>query len=228
MDNMQYLLLFLEGIITFISPCLLPMLPVYVSYFAGDKHSQNSRAALLNAIGFVLGFTIVFVALGAFAGSIGRLLLDYGTAVNILTGLVVMLFGFNYLGVFTFKPAPVIGRKSMAGIAARPLTFPSAIVFGAVFSIGWTPCVSAFLGAALLRASQQGSMLEGMFMLFIFSMGLGLPFIASAVLINRLKNAFAFIQRHHRVVNIMSGGLLILVGILMITGVFGRFMGLFS
>ena len=224
---MQYALLFLEGIITFISPCLLPMLPVYVSYFAGDSDKRGSNP-LLNAIGFVLGFTIIFVAFGAFAGSIGRFLLTHGTAVNIVTGLVVMLFGLNYMGVLPFGFARFSGGNKLIGTVSKPVNLPSAIVFGAVFSIGWTPCVSAFLGAALLRASQRGSMAEGMFMLFVFSMGLGLPFIASAVLIDRLKGAFAFIQRHYRVINLISGGFLVLVGVLMMTGVFGRFVGLFS
>ena len=271
---MQYVLLFLEGVITFISPCLLPMLPVYVSYFAGGgrtqsaptgdiagQHScrgelcspvpqlisqpspQSPGSILPNAIGFVLGFTIIFVALGAFAGSIGRLLLNYATAVNIITGLVVIFFGLNYMGVLAFlgklrrqgSSGRWIARASSGrqvaaptGIAARQLNFPSAVLFGAVFSIGWTPCVSAFLGAALLRASQQGSAIEGMLMLFVYSLGLGLPFIASAVLIHRLKNAFAFIQRHYRVINILSGGLLVIVGILMMTGLFGRFMSLLA
>ncbi|MCL2215595.1 MAG: cytochrome c biogenesis protein CcdA [Defluviitaleaceae bacterium] len=231
---MQYALLFLEGIITFISPCLLPMLPVYVSYFAGgEAEKSGGKASLRNAAGFVLGFTIVFVALGAFAGSIGGLLLDYSTAVNIITGLVVVMFGLNYLGFlpasrFRFTLMPARKKLKTIGTAAKTLTFPSAFLFGIVFSIGWTPCISAFLGAALLRASQQGHMAEGMFMLFVFSMGLGLPFIASAVLIHRLKNAFDFIKKHYRIINCLSGGLLVLVGILMMTGIFGRFMALFA
>ena len=224
---MQYVLLFLEGIITFISPCLLPMLPVYVSYFAGSNDKNKCGAALINAAGFVLGFTVIFVAFGAFAGGIGRLLLSHGTMINIVTGLVVMLFGLNYMGVLPFGFARLSGGKRLIGMVSKPVNFPSAIVFGAVFSIGWTPCVSAFLGAALLRASQRGSMAEGMFMLFVYSMGLGLPFIASAVLIDRLKGAFAFIQRHYRVINMISGGFLVLVWIMMMTGVFGRFVGLF-
>jgi len=241
----------------------------------GDIAASKDKAAgsaLLNAIGFVLGFTIIFVALGAFAGSIGRLLLVHGTAVNIVTGLIVVIFGLRYLGVFNLgvfrmfpqksqdasqtneanstngsgntsdaskgnnssviRSYPISHRISASrrrfGVVDKPLRFPSAIVFGAVFSIGWTPCVSAFLGAALMRASQQGSMAEGMLMLFVYSMGLGLPFIVSAVLIHRLKGTFAFIQRHYRVINAFAGGLLILVGILMMTGHFGRFMSLFS
>jgi len=204
------------------------MLPVYVSYFAGGGKDSDVRNPLPNAIGFVLGFTVIFVGLGAFAGSIGRLLMAYSTVVNIVTGLVVILFGLNYLGILSFRLGPLGGRKRLIGVMDKPLSFPSAIVFGAVFSIGWTPCVSAFLGSALMRASMRGSMVEGSVMLFVYSMGLGLPFILSAVLLHRLKNAFAFIQKHYRVINILSGGLLVLVGILMMTGLFGRFMAIFS
>ena len=227
---LQYVLLFLEGIITFISPCLLPMLPVYVFYFAGGNAKNDGRQTgvskpLLNSVGFVLGFTVVFVMLGAFAGFVGQFLQDYRIIVNIVTGLVVVLFGFNYLGILPSIMPSLFARKraEIVDSVAKPLTFASAFVFGIVFSVGWTPCISVFLGAALLRASQQGYVLEGMLMLFVFSVGLGVPFIASAVLIDRLKNAFDFIKRHYRVINALSGGLLIFVGILMMTGMFERF-----
>ena len=216
---MQYALLFLEGIITFISPCLLPMLPIYISYFAGG---DSGKKPLANAIGFVAGFTIVFVALGAFAGILGGFLLEYRTAVNIVSGLLIVFFGLNYLGllpnlqIFNGLLRPSINMK------VKPATFPSSFLFGMVFSVAWTPCVSAFLGAALLRASQQGTAAEGMLMLLVFSMGMGLPFIACAVLIDSLKGAFDFIKKNYRIINILSGGLLIVVGILMMTGQFGR------
>lgn len=228
---MQYVLLFIEGIITFISPCLLPLLPMYVSYFAGGHGERASVAvALRNAVGFVLGFTGVFVALGAFAGFVGQFLQAHRAVVNVVTGLVVVAFGLYYLGLFPavrLRGMSVRRRIQLVGTAAKPLSFSMAFLFGVIFSVGWTPCISAFLGAALLRASQQGHVGEGMFMLFVFSMGLGVPFIASAVLINRLKNAFDFIKTHQRVINYLAGGLLVAVGILMITGVFDRFVGLF-
>ena len=215
---MQYVLLFLEGIITFISPCLLPLLPVYVSYFAGGNNIRSRPTTLINAIGFVIGFTIVFVIFGAFAGTIGWILLDFNRWVNIFTGLVVIILGLNYLGVLNlrFVNAPRLFFGTHTGL-------PS-IVFGMVFSIAWTPCVSTFLGAALLRAAGQGSAPEGMLMLFIYSMGLGLPFIISAVLIDKLKGAFDFIKNNYRAINILSGTLLVFVGILMIFGIFDWFM----
>jgi cytochrome c-type biogenesis protein len=219
---MQYILLFLEGIITFISPCLLPMLPVYISYFAGGNGNRN---ALKNAIGFVSGFTLVFIALGAFAGSIGRVLQRYGAAVNLVTGLVVVLFGLNYLGVLNI---PILNRTFRREAKVKGLGFGSSALFGIVFAVGWTPCVGAFLGSALMLASQQGSAAQGMLMLLVFSLGLGIPFMASAVLIDKLKGAFRFIQTHYKVINIISGGLLVVTGLLMITGFMGYFLSLLT
>jgi cytochrome c-type biogenesis protein len=219
---MQYVLSFLEGIITFISPCLLPMLPVYVSYFAAGSGKAN---ALKNALGFVLGFAVIFILLGAFAGSIGRVLREYGTAVNIVTGLIVVVFGLNYLGVFHLN---FMNRAGSFGMTGRELGFFSSILFGMVFSIGWTPCVSAYLGSALMLASQQGSVLRGTLMLLAFSLGLGLPFVVSALLLDRLKSAFDFIKKHYRVINVLSGGLLLLVGVLMMTGALGYFLSMLT
>ena len=216
---MLFVLLFLEGVITFISPCLLPMLPIYVTYFAAGS---GKTGALKNALGFVFGFTLVFLALGAFSGSIGRALQRYSMAVNIVTGLVVVLFGLNYLGVLT---VPFLNRTARVDAKVKNLGFRSSVAFGLVFSVGWTPCVGAFPGSALMMASQQGSALRGMLMLLAFSLGLGVPFVASAVLIESLKGAFRLIRENYRLINIVSGTLLVLVGLLMMSGTLGHFLG---
>ena len=220
---MQYFISFLEGIITFISPCLLPMLPIYISYFAGGGE-RTTKKTLSAAAGFVLGFTIVFMAMGALAGTVGSFLTRYQTAVNIVCGLVVVVFGLNYMGVLRFG----LFRGSRCSMDTRDLGFFSAVLFGMIFSIGWTPCVGAFLGSALMLASQQGHILEGMFMLLAYSLGLGIPFLFSAVLIEKLKTAFDWIKRHYSILNVVCGGLLILIGILMATGLLGRFLALLS
>ena len=219
---MQYFISFLEGIITFISPCLLPMLPVYVSYFSGGGQRETKKT-VTNALGFILGFTLVFVALGALAGTFGQLLRDHQTAVNIVTGLIVVFFGLNFLGVFRVNLFQGGGR-----FTGEVLGFFSALVFGMVFSIGWTPCVGAFLGSALLLAASQGHVLEGVLMLFLYSLGLGIPFFLSAILIDKVKGALGLIKRHYGLINKVCGGLLVLVGVLMATGLFGRFLSLLS
>ena len=199
------------------------MLPVYVSYFAGG--GGGKRKALVNALGFTVGFTIVFIVLGAFSGGIGRALQRHGTAVNIVTGLVVVLFGLNYLGILKIG---FLNRSVVRGADVKDLGFWSSMVFGVVFSAGWTPCVGAFLGSAMMIAAQQGSVIKGIIMLLVYSLGLGIPFIVSAVLIDRLKGAFDFIKRNYKVINYISGSLLIVVGILMITGTFGFFLSLLT
>ena len=220
---MQYLLLFLEGVITFISPCLLPMLPIYLSFFAaGDT---DRRRTLRNALGFVLGFTIVFMIMGAFMGIMGKLVREYQTVLNIVTGAVVILFGLNFMGVLKIG---FLNRASQQDANVKDLNFFSSMLFGIVFSIGWTPCVGAFLGSALLLASQGGSLLQGIVMLLAFSLGLGIPFVVSALLVDRLKGAFDFIKRHYRVINLVSGLVLVIVGILMATGYMGYWLSLLS
>ena len=218
---MQYVISFLEGIITFISPCLLPMLPIYISYFAGGGERSTGRT-LKGALGFVTGFTVIFVAMGALAGTVGSFLRQYQTVVNILSGLIVIFFGLNFLGVFKLN----LFRGSSRSVKTDNMGFFSAMVFGVIFSIGWTPCVGAFLGSALMLASQQGHVVEGMLMLLVYSLGLGIPFVLSAVLIDYLKSAFNWIKKNYQIINLVSGGFLVFVGILMATGTMGWLLGL--
>lgn len=220
---MQYLISFLEGIITFISPCLLPMLPIYISYFAGGGERKTGKT-LGASIGFVTGFTLVFMAMGALAGTVGSFLRQYETAVNIISGLIVIFFGLSFLGVFRLK----LFQGMRYSVQKDHMGFFPAMIFGVVFSVGWTPCVGAFLGSALMLASQQGHVAEGMLMLLAYSMGLGIPFILSAVLIDYLKTAFNWIKRNYGIINKICGGLLILIGILMATGTMGRLLTLLS
>ncbi len=220
---MQYVLSFLEGIITFISPCILPMIPVYITYFANGE--ENKKKTVANALGFVLGFTIVFVSLGAFAGFLGGLLIKYETVVNIITGLVVVIFGLNFMGVLRVG---FLNQTKKADVEVKSTGFGGTVLFGIVFSIGWTPCVGAFLGSALMLASQQGTALQGILMLVLYSVGLGIPFVLSAVLIDRLKALFDAIKRNYRIINIVSGGLLVVIGIMMMTGLFAYVVRLFS
>ena len=220
---MQYVISFLEGIITFISPCLLPMLPIYISYFAGGGE-RSTKKTLTGAIGFVVGFTVVFTLMGALAGTVGSFLKEHQTAVNIISGIVVIFFGLNFLGVFKLN----LFRGSNRSVDTSNMGFFSAVLFGMIFSLGWTPCVGAFLGSALMLASRQGSVLVGTLMLLAYSLGLGVPFILSAVLIDKLKSAFDWIKRNYKVINIVSGSLLILIGILMAAGTLGRLLSLLS
>lgn len=220
---MQYVIALLEGIVTFISPCLLPMLPVYISYFAGGGERSVGKT-LKCALGFVAGFTAVFVLMGALAGAVGSFLREYQVIVNILSGAIVIFFGLNFLGVFQLD----LFKGTAWSVKTDNMGFFSAMLFGFVFAIGWTPCVGAFLGSALMLASQQGHVLEGVWMLVAYSFGLGIPFVLSAVLIDYLKGAFIWIKKHYRVLNAVSGALLVVIGILMATGTMDWLLGILS
>ncbi len=220
---MEYFVSFLEGVITFVSPCLLPMIPIYVTYFAAGEE-QSTRTILKNALGFVLGFTIVFVCMGALAGTIGSFFLQYRIVLNIICGLVVIFFGLYFLGFIKIN----LFKGVDSSLTEKKLGFFSALLFGIVFSIGWTPCVGAFLGSALMLASQQASMVTGIIMLLCYSIGLGIPFVISALLIDKLKGAFDVIKRHYDTINKICGWLLVAIGILMATGLLGDLLGFLS
>jgi cytochrome c-type biogenesis protein len=194
------------------------MLPIYVSYFAGGADKKEN--IFKKAICFVFGFTFVFGLLGLFAGTIGSFLAKYRVAVNIVTGAIVVLFGLSYLEFFSL---PFF--KGMGNIKKINSAF-GAFLFGMIYSVSLTPCVGAFLGSALMLASQRGHAIEGIFMLLTYSFGLGIPFILSAILIEYLKTTFDFIKRNYKVINTASGLLLVTVGIMMATGTIEIFLSL--
>ncbi|MHC1682043.1 MAG: cytochrome c biogenesis CcdA family protein [Clostridiaceae bacterium] len=215
---MEYFLLFLEGIITFISPCILPLLPLYISYFAGgnEKYSGGVNSnTLVNSLGFVLGFTIIFTLLGTFAGTLGNFIRWQSNIINIIGGSVVVIFGINYIGVIKI---PFLERSLRMNHEIKNFKFLSSMIFGVIFAIGWTPCVGTFLGAALMIAVNSQDILKGTLMLLIYSIGLGIPFIICAILIDNLKDTFKFIKRNYKVINMISGVILVIIGISIITG----------
>ena len=222
---MDYIIAFLEGIITFISPCLLPMLPVYISFFAGQKSENKKKTALINSIGFVFGFTIVFTTLGAFAGTVGGFLNEYRSLVNIVSGIIIILFGLNFMEIIRI---PLFNKDHHLKLNTVNTGFFSSALFGVIFSIGWTPCIGTFLGSALMLAASSSESLKGIFMLLCFSAGLGIPFIASALLLEQLKSTFLFIKKHYRLINFISGGLLVVIGLLIATGLYGYFLSILT
>lgn len=215
---MDYLIIFLEGIITFISPCILPMLPIYISYFiGGNDDNKSSNKALINSIGFVIGFSVIFTILGAAAGTFGAFIQRYMQIFNVVAGILLIIFGFNYIGIFKI---PLLERsfKLNNKTNLNKLNLASSILFGMIFSIGWTPCVGTFLGSALMFAANTQNTYKGVLMLLSYSLGLGIPFIISALLIDSLKGAFKFIKKNYKIINTISGILLIAIGLMMMTG----------
>lgn len=208
---MRFVITFLEGMISFISPCMLPMLPVYLSYFAGG--ADKKRHVLVRACAFVLGYTVVFICLGIFAGSLGYFLTRYRTAVNIVSGVIIILFGLSYLELFSLSFFKGIQREHhVTGIF-------SALLFGMVYSVNLTPCVGAFLGSAIMMASSSADALQGGLLLLAYSLGLGIPFLFAAALTEQLNVFFQKIKKNYRWINRVCGCFLILVGILTAFGV---------
>lgn len=209
---MDYLLTFLEGIASFISPCLLPMVPIYISYFIGED-DNNSKKAILNSIGFVLGFTTVFLILSIFASQLGAVLSTNIRYIKIFFGIVIILFGLNYMGLLKIG---FLNKSKVKNIDTKNFNFFKAILFGILFSVSWTPCIGTFLSSALLLIAKEQDIIKGIVMMLLYSIGLGIPFIVSAILIEKLKNVFNLIKKHYDVIKRISGVILIIAGIYMI------------
>jgi len=209
---MDYILTFLEGIASFISPCLLPMVPIYISYFIGEDDNNNKKA-ILNSVGFVLGFTTVFLILSIFASQLGAVLSTNIRYIKIFFGIVIILFGLNYMGFLNIK---FLNKSKMKNMATKNFNFLKALLFGILFSVSWTPCIGTFLSSALLLIAREQDILKGIILMLLYSIGLGIPFIISAILIEKLKNVFDFIKKHYDVIKRISGVILIGAGLYII------------
>ena len=276
---MDYLLTFLEGLASFISPCMLPMIPLYLSYFAGEdetdeqepktpsavdkteslakttlqtvteetetsvneeksegtkkplvfertdankKASNKKHLVIVRSLFFVIGFTLMFVMFGGLAGLISSYINKYKTVINIVAGAIVIVFGLSYIGLFGLPFFKGL-KKSYKVDGAW-----SAFLFGIVFAVGVGPCTGAFLGSALALASTSGTVAKGLLLLLFYSMGIGIPFIITAVLTDKTKRLFGFIKRHFKAVKIVSGSLLVVMGVLMAAGIMDKLGALLS
>jgi len=224
MDMVVLGLLFFEGVLTFVSPCILPMFPVFLMYLSNESQKKG-KALILNILGFILGFTIVFVLLGATATALGSLLSQNRVVLQRVGGVIIILFGLNMGGFINIKflnyQRGLTMKKEVSG-------FFSAMIFGIVFSFGWSPCLGTFLGAALILAADAQTLGTGMFYLFVFSMGLGLPFLLTGILFSKLEQAFQFIKKHYTIITKISGVFLIIVGLLMALDLFGYYQRFFN
>lgn len=208
---MNYLFTFLEGIASFISPCLLPMLPIYISYFMGEENNKNK--AIINSIGFVCGFTIIFLILSIFASTLGSFISEYIKYIKILFGIIIILLGLNYMEILKMN---FLNKSKGVNLDKNNFNFLKAILFGMLFSISWTPCIGSFLSSALLLVAKQQDIVKGILLMFVYSIGLGIPFVVSVILMEKLKEMFDFIKRNYKKVKIISGLILIGMGIYML------------
>ena len=209
---MDYVFTFIEGFASFISPCILPMIPIYISYFIGEDNKKVSKA-VINAIGFVLGFTTVFILLSILASSFGGIISNNIKYFKIVFGIIIILLGLNYMELIKIK---FLNKIKTTNKNAKDLNFLKSFVFGMLFSISWTPCIGTFLASALLLISKNQDMVKGIILMLIYSIGLGIPFIISAALLEKLKEVFNFVKKHYNIIKKISGIILIIMGIYMI------------
>ena len=211
---------FAAGFLSFVSPCVLPLIPGYISFISGltleeMRGTVNPRASrpqvLLASLAFVLGFTVVFVAAGASASALGKFIYAQSPILEKIAGTILVVLGLHMMGVFRIRLLEGDKRIHTQRKPAGPI---GAFVVGTAFAFAWTPCIGPILGGILAMAASRESVAEGMQMLAVYSLGLGVPFLLTSVAIDRFFAAAARIRRYYRVIELISGGLLILVGLL--------------
>jgi cytochrome c-type biogenesis protein len=230
MEQVTLLAAFVAGVLSFISPCVLPLIPGYLSFVSGVTLDEMRgtgipqgaspavrRRALIMSLAFVLGFSMVFIGLGASATAIGALLMEHLSLLGKIAGVVIILFGLHMMGVL--KIGLLYSEKRMQ-TSAKPAGFFGAMLVGIAFAFGWTPCIGPILAAILAVAAAQESVVEGVQLLAVYSAGLGVPFIATSLAINKFFAASARIRKHYHTIEVVSGALLIVVGVLIFTNRF--------
>ena len=212
---------FAAGVISFLSPCVLPLVPGYVSFVAGSSIEQlrdgtapRARALTLAAT-FVLGFSVVFVALGASATALGSLLLSYKVQLGVIAGVVVILFGLHLLGL---TPLRLMNQEARFHIETSGGRAAGAFLLGLAFAFGWTPCIGPVLGAILTLSASTADVAKGSLLLAVYSLGLGLPFLLAALFTGTLLARLKALGRAGRNLQRAAGGLLVAMGLLMVTG----------
>jgi cytochrome c-type biogenesis protein len=221
-DNVTLLTAFGAGFLSFISPCVLPLIPGYLSFVSGvsleemrgEVGSSARRQVLLTSLAFVLGFSIVFITLGATASVIGRLLFRYINIIGKVAGVLVIIFGLHTMGVFRI---PFLEQQKRMQTGGKPKSIVGAVVVGMAFGFGWTPCIGPILSGILVLAGSKETVREGVVMLGVYSLGLGVPFILTALAINKFFAATGKIRRYYHAIEITSGALLVVIGVLLFT-----------
>lgn len=224
---------FVAGLISFLSPCVLPLVPGYVSLISGagveELKSQNSqllRKVMKNSLAFILGFSIVFVTLGAISTEVGQFLARYKSVLAQVAGVVIILFGLHLTGIFKIK-ALYTDTRLLSQLKGGSTPW-GAFVIGFAFAFGWTPCVGPILAVILGLAATQDSVAKGIFLLAIYSMGLAVPFLLTSLGIERFLKFYSRFRSHMHAVEVASGALLIVLGGLLVLGRFTIISGYFS
>ena len=219
---------FLAGLLSFVSPCVLPIVPPYLAYLAGisfaeldteKMESGTARRIVFSSIAFVLGFSTVFVALGATASFVGQTIAQYFDILSIIAGVIIIIMGLHFLGVFRIG---LLYREARVEVQKKPAGLIGAYLMGLTFAFGWTPCVGPVLAAILFVAGSEGSAARGAGLLAVYSLGIGIPFILAGLFASRFIGWASRFKQHMSKVEKAMGGLLVLTGVLFMTGQMSR------
>lgn len=225
-QEVTFTLAFIFGFLSFVSPCVLPLIPSYLSYITGLSFKDLTglkdkkrvwKITMFNSLFFILGFSFVFILLGASSSLIGGFLIDYKDTIRIVGGILIIILGLYVLGVIKIG---FLLRERKIHLEEKPLGYFGSFLVGVTFAAGWTPCIGPMLGTILLYASQTKSMGYGIQLLTVYSLGLGIPFFLSSVALNTFLSHTKKIQKYMRIINIISGVILIIVGFLFLTDYF--------
>jgi cytochrome c-type biogenesis protein len=237
-SHVTYLVAFSAGLFTFVSPCVFPLIPAYICFITGlslaeltdgEKRSVLRKVTVANSLSFILGFSIIFVALGASVTLLGQFLLEYQTLLTKVGGVLIIVFGLFITGLLRLD---FLSREKRVHLRVKPAGYLGSLLVGATFALGWTPCVGPILSAILLYASTSKSLTAGILLLGAYSLGLGLPFFLSALALNSFLIYFDKARKYIRAFSVVSGIFLIVIGILILTDAFrslsGYIMNLFD
>ncbi|MDQ0299861.1 cytochrome c-type biogenesis protein [Salibacterium salarium] len=223
MNEISIWLAFGAGIVSFLTPCIFPLVPAYLAQLTGTTVENNQiqverRIILSRSLGFILGFTIVFLLLGASSTFLGELFFSNSQLIEQLGGIIIVLFGLQMTGIISIKA--LLTDKKVHRNPKKSTSFAGSVLFGLLFAAGWSPCIGLVLGSILALASGSGTMLSGMFMLFIYSMGLGLPFLLVGLIYSKSLNKLKRLNKWMPRIQKISGGIMIILGIMLFTGYF--------
>lgn len=213
------------GVLSFLSPCVLPLVPSYVSFITGmslDEMGERRRVAFTHALAFVGGFTLIFVALGATATQLGRFLNQQQVWLERVGGLLIVFFGLYLLGVIRFG---ALARERRIHLQNKPVGYLGSVLVGLAFGAGWTPCIGPILGSILMLNMANSTMGEGMLLLFMYSLGLAIPFLLAAVAVEKFLEWFKSFRRYVPLTTKIAGGILVFVGVLLASGYFSVLAG---
>ena len=229
MEQIPFIMSFLAGIVTFVSPCVLPLIPAYLMFITGLSASEMASSEVvedrkkwdwqpfIQTLLFVSGFSLIFVLMGASATFLGGLIQSYAHILRLVGGAVVILFGLHVMGLFNIR---FFQYERRFHLAKKPRHFLGAAVVGATFALGWSPCIGPILGSILTYACTQDTVTKGVILLAVYSLGLGIPFLAVSLAIGFFLRLFSKIKNYYRIISLVSGGLLVIVGLLILTGHF--------